>query len=190
VTGPGDEPLVLAFVDPLDEDDEQDDDGAPRFVVDPLPAASLEGTAGGSVHSQNGSLFAVMLEGGGPIEGVRLEVGGDALDLFTVDGIDVALRTKDAQQLEPRSIDVGGAKPPIVVELADAYLERVDFRPPPIDPTDMFATMQRLMSAGDARKLNTLIVDVRGTAKKKGEGTLTLAVAGTEAEASVPVRVR
>lgn len=194
VSGPADDAIVLAFVDPLDEDDEGEEEdeagGAPRFIVDPLPAASLEGKAGGSVHSLNGSLFAVMLEGGGPIEGLRLEVTGDALDLFSVDGVDVAVRTKGAHQLEPRNIDVDGSKQPIVVELADAYLERVDFRPPSIDPTDMFATMQRLMSAGDQRKLNTLIVDVRGTAKKKGDGTLTLAIAGTEAEASVPVHVR
>ncbi len=72
--------------------------------------------------------------------------------------------------------------------LEDAYLERVDFRPPAIDPTDMFATMQRLMGAGDARKLNTLIVDVHGTGKKRGDGTLTLTVEGTVA--SVPVYVR
>ena len=97
---------------------------------------------------------------------------------------------KDSQQLEPRTIPVDASTTPIVVELADAYLERVDFRPPSIDPNDMFSTMQRLMSAGDQRKLNTLIVDVRGTAKKKGDGTLTLAVEGTEAEASVPVHVR
>lgn len=192
VSGPAEDAIVLAFVDPLDEDEEEEEEvgGPPRFIVDPLPAASLEGKAGGSVHSRSGSLFAVMLEGGGPIEGLSLEVGGDALDLFTVDGVDVAVRTKGGHQLEPRNIDVDGSKQPIVVELADAYLERVDFRPPSIDPTDMFATMQRLMSAGDQRKLNTLIVDVRGTAKKKGEGTLTLAIAGTEAEASVPVHVR
>lgn len=191
-SGPGDDALVLAFVDPLDEEEDEDEEpgGAPRFVVDPLPAAELSGKEGGSVDSLNGSLFTVMLEGGGPVEGLRLEIDGDALALFTVDSVDVALRVKDALQLEPRTIAVDGSKTPIVVELADAYLERVDFRPPSIDPTDMFSTMQRLMSAGDQRKLNTLIVDVRGTAKKKGEGTLTLAVEGTEAEASVPVHIR
>jgi hypothetical protein len=189
VSGPGDDALVLAFVDPLDEEEEEAG-GVPRFLVDPLPAASLEGKVAGSVDSLNGSLFAVMLEGGGPVKGVRLEIEGDALDLFTVESVDVALRVEGAQQLEPRTITVDGSKRPIVVDLPDAFLERVDFRPPSIDPTDMFATMQRLMSAGDQRKLNTMIVDVRGTAKKKGEGMLTLAVAGTEAEASVPVHVR
>lgn len=192
VAGPGDEAIVLAFVDPLDEeeDDAEADDGETRFVVDPLPAAELSGRDGGSVDSLSGSLFAVMLHGGGPVEGIRLELSGDALALFTVESVDVAVRSKGSQQLEPRSLEVAGARDPIVVEIPDAYMERVDFRPPAIDPTDMFATMQRLMSAGDARKLNTLIVDVRGTAKKKGDGTLTLRVSGTEAEASVPVHVR
>lgn len=194
VPGPSDDAVVLAFVDPLDEDDGeeelQDTGGAPRFVVDPLPAASLEGKTGGSVDSLNGSLFAVAVERGGPAEGVRLEFSGDALELFTVESVDVALRVKGSHQLEPRTVPVDASRTPIVVDVPDAYMERVDFRPPSIDPTDMFATMQRLMSAGDARKLNTMIVDVRGTAKKKGEGTLTLAIAGTEVEASVPVHVR
>jgi hypothetical protein len=192
VSGPGDDALVLAFVDPLDEEDEEGEagDGEPRFVVDPLPAAELSGRDGGSVDSLNGSLFTVALEGGPPVEGLRLELSGDALSLFTVESIDVALRPKGSQQLEPRNVTVDPSKNPIVIELPDAYLERVDFRPPSIDPTDMFSTMQRLMSAGDARKLNTLVVDVRGTAKKKGEGTLTLSVSGTDAEASVPVHVR
>lgn len=189
VSGPGDDALVLAFVDPLD-DEEVEDDGNTRFVVDPLPAAELSGREGGSVDSLNGSLFAVMLHGGGPALGVRLELSGDALELFTIESVDVALRTKGSQQLEPRTVPIASDAVPIVVELPDAYLERVDFRPPAIDPTDMFSTMQRLMSAGDARKLNTLIIDVRGSAKKKGEGTLTLCVSGTDAEASVPVHVR
>jgi hypothetical protein len=131
-----------------------------------------------------------MLEGGPPVEGLRLELSGDALSLITVESVDVSLRAKGSEQLEPRTVKVEAEKEPIVVDLPDAYLERVDFRPPAIDPTDMFSTMQRLMSAGDARKLNTVVVDVRATAKKKGEGTLTLSVSGTEAEASVPVHVR
>jgi hypothetical protein len=191
ISGPGDDALVLAFVDPLDEEDEDDEPGgAPRFVVDPLPAAEMSGREGGSVDSLNGSLFTVMLAGGGPVEGIRLEISGDALDILTVESVDVALRAKGGEQLEPRTIEIRDATDPIVVDLPDAYLERVDFRPPSIDPSDMFATMQRLMSAGDQRKLNTMIVDVRGRAKKKGEGTLTLAIGGTEAEASVPVHVR
>ena len=54
--------------------------------------------------------------------------------------------------------------------------------------------MQRLVSAGDAQQLNTIVVGVSGTGRRAGAGTLVLSAKprapGIAAgEAAVPVRV-
>lgn len=197
--GPGQDAAMVAFVDPLDEERDDDEDAepvAPRLIADALPAAEMNGRVGGSVDSLNGSLFVVHLEGGGPVEGVRLELSGDALALFDVSGVDVTFRTREADERELRSLDINPvAEPKIVITLEDVFLERVDIHLPMIDPTDMFSTMQRIMNAGDARQRNTMVIDVRGTAKAVGEGSLELRVSALNgtvdpSEAIVPVHVR
>jgi hypothetical protein len=205
ISGPGQDAMMLGFVDPLDEDDsdEGDDDvdaepSTGRLLVDAVPAAELNGREGGSVTSLNGSLFAVFLEGGTSVEGVRLELFGDGLALFEIETLDLVLRARGAEEREPRQLKLeGGPKDgPIVVTIDDAVFERIDEQLPMVDPTDMFSTMQRLMNAGNARQHNTMIVDVRGIARKVGEGSLELRVSALAddtilaGEASVPVHVR
>jgi hypothetical protein len=172
VSGPGDDAIMLSFVDPLDDEDVAQE---PQLVVATLPAAALTGKVGEGVSSQYDNLFTVSLQGSEPIEGVRLSFSGDGVALVHVDRVDVTLRTRGAHEQQTRSVDVEpAADGTVVVDLADAFLERIDARPPALDMTDMFATMQRLMSAGDAQQLNTLLVNVSGTAARAGEGSLEL----------------
>ena len=191
VTGPGEDALMLAFLDPLDEDDVETE---PSLAVEPLPGAMLEGMAGAPAESPYGDLFAVSLQGADSIGGVRLALSGDALALLDVDAVTVTFRVRGAHQLQTREMEVSASPDGVItVTLDDAFLERVDLRPPALDPTDMFATMQRLMSAGETQQLNTLLVSVSGVVRKSGEGMLELtasSLAGAVAagEAAVPVR--
>jgi hypothetical protein len=188
--------MMLAFRDPLDDEDAGGDE-EPGLVVDVLPAAGLSGRVDQPVESAYGNVFAVSLRGADSLEGVRLELSGDALALFRVETVGVALRVRDGHQLETRELvpnEVEGGK--LVCTLSNAFLERLDTRPPALDTSDMFATMQRLMSAGDAQQLNTMLVDVKGAGRRSGEGTLVLRASPSSAEsaiaageASAPVRV-
>ncbi|MDB4939455.1 MAG: hypothetical protein JWP87_6427 [Labilithrix sp.] len=198
VGGPGNDAMMLAFVDPLarGEDDDEGLEQAPHLDVAPLPAASLSGKVGEAVSSPYENVFAVSLHGADPIEGIRLALSGDGLALVRVEGVEVAVRVRDAQQQEKRAVSVDAPSPngEVTVDLADAFLERIDAPPPTFDMSDMFATMQRLMSAGDAQQLNTLLVDVKAVGVRAGEGSLVLkAWVANEAiapgEATVPVRV-
>lgn len=192
VAGPGEDAFMLAFLDPLDEDDVEDE---PRLDVEPLPGAALEGTAGDEVDAPYGNVFAVTVQGADAVTGVRLELSGEALALLDVRSVSVTLRVKGEHQLSTRDVAPSAAADgTLVVELDDAFLERVDLRPPALDPTDMFATMQRLMSAGETQQLNTLLVGVAGVARRAGQGALVLGASdrsGTLArgEAAIPVRI-
>lgn len=186
---------MLAFRDPLD-DEEVDAD--PALVVDALTGARLEGHVGGTVISPHGNVFGVTLAGVDRVEGLRLELTGDALDLLTIDSIDVFVRVRGAHELVHRAIKP--APEPrdgrMVIELPDAFLERVEIGPPQLDATDLFASMQRIMSAGDQALLNTLTVRPSGTGRRAGEGELVLTVSPLAApgvasgEASIPVHVK
>jgi hypothetical protein len=182
---------MLAFLDPLDEDDVETE---PSLAVEPLPGAMLEGRPGAPAESPYGDLFAVSLQGADSIGGVRLALSGDALALLDVDAVTVTFRVRGAHQLQTREMEVSASPDGVItVTLDDAFLERVDLRPPALDPTDMFATMQRLMSAGETQQLNTLLVSVSGLVRKSGQGMLELtasSLAGAVAagEGAVPVR--
>lgn len=187
-TSTADDTIALAFRDPLAASGEE-----PSLVVEPLPAASLEGRVGEPLASMHESVFGVTLAGVDEALGVRLELDGDALSLAAIDSIDVWLRVRGAHERERRTIACAG--PPIVVELPDAFLERADAAAPAFDPTDLFGTMQNLMSAGEDRVRNTIGVAPRGTGRRAGEGALVLrayslggALGG--GEAAIPLRVR
>jgi hypothetical protein len=191
VGGPGDDAVMLGFVDPLAADAEL----GPQLVVASLPAATLTGKVGGEVTAQYENLFTVSMQGADPIEGVRLVLSGDGLSLVRIDAVDVTLRTRDANVQETRHVKAEPtAEGTLAVDLGDAFLERIDAPPPALDMSDMFATMQRLMSAGDAQQLNTILVNVTATAARAGEGSLVLTAAAASGalpagEATVPVRV-
>lgn len=172
VRGPGADATMLAFLDPLDEDDLDEE---PRFDVAAMPGAGLAGAAGDALEAPYGPLFGVTLRGADAVEGMRFELSGDALDLVRVDELALTLRVRAVPRLEERSIPAPPSEAGVVaVTIADAFLERADAAIPKIDPADMFATMQRLMSAGEATELGTLLVGVRGTALRAGEGELVL----------------
>lgn len=180
VEEPGEDALMLSFVDPLDGDDEAD--ATPRLDVQPLAGAP---SAGGFTQ-----MFAVTLRGGEEIDGLRLEVSGSALDLGSVEPLEVAYRTRDAHERASREVALEGG----AALLADAHLERIDAAPPQLDLSDMFATMQRLVSAGDDQQRNTLLASVRLTRKRAGKGALTLKVFApsgdvAEGEATVVVEM-
>lgn len=215
VIEPSPDAVVLAFRDPrravtsagLEADgdaadragsDADSDSGAPRLVVELLPAAGLSGEVDAPVQSPYGSVFGVSLQGVESIDGLRLELSGDALSLFRVDSVEVAVRVRGTHQLETREI-VPTAAPggKVVCAIDDAFLESVEIVPPVFDGTDMFTTMQRIMSAGEARQLNTVLVNVTGTGAQIGDGALVLtaSAAPTTAttiaagEAMAPVRI-
>ncbi len=178
--------VMLAFHDPLDEEEGADADvvEAPALVVEALPAASLEGKVGGPVTSIRGTVFGVTLVGAPETEGVRIAVGGDALSLFAVDSIEVDLRRRGGYEILRRVVKLdeqtktnasaASGKGVLVIDLADAFLERINEGPPQIDMTDLFSSMQRLMSAGNERIGNTIMVQINGTGLRAGEATLTL----------------
>lgn len=178
--------VMLAFHDPLDEEEGADADvvEAPALVVEALPAASLEGKVGGPVASIRGTVFGVTLVGAPETEGVRIAVGGDALSLFAVDSIEVDLRRRGGYEILRRVVKLdeqtktnasaASGKGVLVIDLADAFLERINEGPPQIDMTDLFSSMQRLMSAGNERIGNTIMVQINGTGLRVGEATLTL----------------
>ena len=88
--------------------------------------------------------------------------------------------------------DALGAMPPS--GLPDAFLEGIDLAPPALDMSDLFSSMQRMMSSGEARVLNTITVLVTGTGLKAGEGELTLEAIPSSSElpgsaATIPIRV-
>ncbi len=192
VEGPGEDAIVLAFLDPLDEDEIEEE---AALVVEALPGAELAGSVGSEIVSFYGSLFAVSLQGADSVTGLRLELSGDGLALLDVDTVSVTLRVRGSHQLQTRELEATtSSEGAIVVDLEDAFLERVDLRPPALDPSDMFATMQRLMSAGESQQLNTMLVGVAGVARRAGEGELGLRAVATSAavapgEAGIPVRV-
>jgi hypothetical protein len=193
VTAKGEDAVILAFQDPLA--DAESDEDEPALVVEALTAASLDGAVGGPVVSPHGNVFGVQLAGVAEHEGVRLVIEGDALELASIDRIDVWLRVRGGHELTHRVVRPEGASGAIVVELPDAFLERVRRGPPEVDPSDLFATMQRLMSAGDEQVLNTLTVRPSGTGVRAGEGALVLRASPltgelAAGEAAIPVRVR
>lgn len=182
-----DETVALAFRDPEVASRE-----GPSLVVEPLPAASLEGRVGGALESLHESVFGVTLAGVDEALGVRLELDGDALSLAAIESVEVWLRVRGAHERERRTIACAGA--PIVVELADAFLERAEAAPPAFDPTDLFGTMQSLMSAGEEQLRNTIGVKPRATGRRAGEGALVLRASSLggaleAGEAAIPVRV-
>ena len=181
--------LSLVFHDPLGDDEEEQE---PGLIVEPLPAAELVGRVGSDVASPHGSAFAVVLIGVDSLTGVRLELTGSALDLVAIDEIQISLRAEGANELSQRTLSAKDGE--LVFDLPDAYLERVDFAAPTIDMTDLFSSMQRMMSSGESQVLNTLTVFVSGIGRAAGEGELTLEASPLEgdlagAEASIPVRV-
>jgi hypothetical protein len=186
---------MLAFRDPLEEGGGLD--AEPALVVDALTDAGLEGRVGSAVVSPNGNPFGVTLAGAEKVEGLRFEITGDGLELLTLDEIDVFVRLRGAHELVHRAIKPVPAPSngTIVIEIADAFLERAEIGPPQLDATDLFASMQRIMSAGDQALLNTLTIRPSGTGRRAGKGTLVLKASplagGTVAagEASIPVRV-
>ena len=135
---------------------------------------------------------------GASVVGVDLELAGEALDLFTVERVDVGVRTPGAQSLDHRVLTPtaveGGT---IAIAIADAVLEPAAASLPSLlDASDLFSTMQRLMSAGDAQLLNTIVVGITGKGRRAGTGALTLrarAAAASEdvtpGEASIEVHV-
>lgn len=146
--------VVLSFVDPLDDDDANEE---PRLDVQPVASMS---PAGGFAQT-----FAVTLHGADAAEGLRLELSGDV----SVDAITLVHRRRGSRERITRDV-----QPATAIELRDAYLERIDVAPPEMDLGDMFGAMQRLVSAGEEQQLNTLIVSVTGARRGATEPTLTL----------------
>lgn len=169
---------------------------APALVVAPAVGGLLEGAVGGPVASMLGQhVLGVSLVGAEALVGVRLELRGDALALIALDEVEVLLRTPGGTEREQRTLPVAREGDGCVVTLPDALLEAVPEGLPDFDPTDMFATIQRIQASAEARVQNTLTVLPRGRALRAGEGRLVLAasplggdVAG--GEGVVPVRVR
>lgn len=181
---------LLAFRGDAESDDE------PALVVAPMVGAMLDGEVGGSVASMIGQpVFGVTLAGAPEVRGIALELDGDALDLVAVDEVDVGFRLASGER-DGRTLPVPAGERPIVLRLPDAVLEHVPDGMPDFDPTDMFATMQRMQAAAEARVANTLAVLPRGKGLRAGEGRLVLRAralgdpALAAGEAHVPVRVR
>jgi hypothetical protein len=191
VTGPSADTLTLTFSDPIG--DEAAAEASLR--VDPAPGTTLSGVVGGALVSPLGYAFAVSLVGADTVEGVRLEIGGDALALLTVDAIDVVLRVRGTHDRVGRQVlPEMGTDGRLVASLDDALLERVDVAAPTLDMADMFSSMQRLMSATEAQQRNTLIVGLSAHGRRAGEGELALSASAPGADAapgqgSISVRV-
>jgi hypothetical protein len=177
----GGEAVTLSFRDPLDE----------RFQVEPLLGVTLSGRVGTEVMSPLGHAFGVTLTGADEVEGCRLEIGGEALALLDVEAIEVDFRTRQreriALRLVPERTERGLA---VVVE--GAYLERVDLAPPQLDLSDMFSSMQSIMSATENQQENTLLVAVIARGRAAGAAELVLTASSesvAEGEGAVPVEV-
>jgi hypothetical protein len=184
----GEDAVALMFHDPLPDDEAE---GEPALVVQPLTAAQLEGVVGGAVTSPHGNVFGVVLASAESITGLHLELAGDALALMLIDRVEVNLRLRGGHEQE--QLVFNG----VSIDLPEAFLESVSNAPPALDMTDLFSTMQRLMSANDAQVLNTLTVNVSGVGTTAGEGELVLRVsplgeasAVAAGETAIPVRVR
>lgn len=183
---PSGEPMTLEFEEPADD--------TPAFEVEAIAGVTLMGTVGGPVTSAVDYAFGVSVRGVSAVEGMRFEIGGDALALLEVDGIDVSVRTRDVAERLPRTLEPERAGDAIAVTVADAYLESVAMGLDAIDMSDMFSTVQRLMSGAEDQQRNTLLVGVSARALKRGAGELVLTVSSPSGEAaaasgSVTVRV-
>jgi hypothetical protein len=177
VESSGEDGVILSFSDPIDDQ--------ATLQVEPVPGAILTGTVGSEIQSPFGYAFAVSLVGGAAVEGCRLELGGDALPLISVDAIDVSVRARDTDDRGTRrvvpEITSDGR---FVAVLDDALLERVDMAVPSFDVTDMFASMQRLMSSTEAQQRNLLLVGISARGLRVGSGDLVLTVSATAGEAA------
>lgn len=179
--------ISLAFHDPLSEA-EAPAEQEPGLLVEALPAAQLVGTVGGEVASPHGSAFAIVLVGASEITGVRLRLTDSPL--LEIEELEISMRIPGGLELTQRT--VRGKE--LVFELPDAFLEGIDLAPPALDMSDLFSSMQRMMSSGEARVLNTITVLVTGTGLKAGEGELTLEAIPSSSElpgsaATIPIRV-
>lgn len=183
---------LLAFHDPLGDEDAAPE---PALVVEALTAASLEGKVDGEVNSLHGNVFGVTVTGVDAVSGIVLTFEGDALSVFRPTAVDVCVRTGNTRERrELRVTPEGRPDGALVVTLPDAFVEPVEDAAPVIDPSDMFGSMQRLMSAGDEALLNTVSVNLEGVGLAAGEGALTLRASAVgdavaSGEASIPVRV-
>lgn len=160
VGAPGPEAIMLSFVDPLDDEEAETE---PHLEV--LPLAGAPSPTGFT------QMFSVTLRGTDAVEGLRLELSGTALDLASIESVEVVHRVRGSHERVTRQAERPEGTTFVV---DDAYLERVDQPPPAFDLTDMFATMQRLVSSGETQQLNTVLVSVRATKKRSGQGELTL----------------
>jgi hypothetical protein len=192
VSGPAEGAVMLAYVDPLDHEED------PRLAVDAIGGIGVQGAVGGPAASPDGSLFSVTLRGAPGAVGVRLELSGDGLALVDVDHLDLVLRVQGGGRTERRiapdaSHRTGDGR--IVLTLDDAVLEPAELSPAGLDMNDMFAALQRIVGAADAQLENTILVGVRGTGRRAGEGSLVLRAAALDdaiaaGEAAVAVHVR
>jgi hypothetical protein len=196
VTGLGEDTVALAFVDPLEED-ETAAPGEPALEVAALAGAELATGVGEPLVTPLGYVFAVSLAGGGEgIEGLTLALGGTALALVAIDAIEVAFRVRGAHERTTRRLPVTAtAEATLEATITDAYLERVDLGTSSLDFTDMFSSMQRLVSATETQQLNTLFVGVSARGRAAGSAELVLTaspIAGSAAagQGTIAIEVR
>lgn len=166
---PTDDAVSLFFQDPLEEEGE-------GLRVDAYPAVHLEGKVGGPVVA-SGPVYAVSLEGVPEVEGLRLVFGGDALPQVEIEAVEIGVRTRGANDLVLRRVTPSHADEESVIFLVpDAYLASTQQGLPPLDGSDLFSSMQALMSATGNSMLNTMTVRPIAKGKVAGSALLTLVV--------------
>ncbi|AKV02868.1 hypothetical protein AKJ09_09531 [Labilithrix luteola] len=170
---------MLGFADPLDE--EGADEEMPRaLVIDAAVPSAVRMARVGKRLETMGPLFAVSVSSGAPVLGVNLEIGGDALDLLTIDAIDVEMRLEgilDRSSVTPPVERVGDV---FVAQLPLAYIEPPASAGLGLDASDMFGAMQQMMNAGADQIRNTISVSIEARGAKVGQGTLELRALSTD----------
>ena len=163
VQPPGEDAVILTFRDPLEGQQ-------PGLNVS--SAGDLEGAVARPVAA-GGSGFEISLVGFAEIEGVRLALSGDGLELVGIGVIEIVMRKRGAAEVEVRKIVPDVDEGSFVIDLPDAYLEET--QAPGLDAGgDLFGALQKMMSAGESMRLNRLSVSFNAVGMAAGEGTITL----------------
>lgn len=164
VQPPSEDAVILTFRDPLE--------GAQEPGLNVASAGDLEGAVARPVAA-GGSGFEITLSGFAEVEGVRLALSGDGLELVGIGVIEIVMRKRNAADVEVRKIVPEVDEGSFVIDLPDAYLEETQAGGLD-DGGDLFGTLQRMMSAGESMRLNRLSVSFNAVGMAAGEGTITL----------------